>query len=190
MRNYQSKMAIISGLALVALILGFAGMAVSAVRSDAEYMIAAADAKADAATAQADKLQQQVDTITTEASDLQAKADALAARELLPDGMTAEYAGEYECTAYDANCDICDTTNITATGTKPTPGITAAADWDVLPAGTCIYIEGVGIRIIEDSGGAVQGNKIDVLVGSHQEAASWAGWGRHAVWILRGGATQ
>lgn len=53
--------------------------------------------------------------------------------ELLPDGMTAEYAGEYECTAYDANCDICDTTNITATGTKPTPGITAAADWDVLP---------------------------------------------------------
>ena len=106
-------------------------------------------------------------------------------KEFLPTGMAAEYAGEFDCTAYDANCEICQTTNITATGTLPVPGVTAAADWDILPPGTVIYIEDVGIRVIEDRGGLVQGNKLDVLVEDHATAASWAGWGSHKVWILK-----
>lgn len=116
--------------------------------------------------------------------------DQLDRRQLLPEGMAAPVdLGEYLCTAYCAEeyPHICGGNGITAGGTKPTPGITAAADWDELPAGSVIYIEGIGIRVIEDTGGAVKGRALDVLVASHAEAESWPGWGSHRVWLLQKG---
>lgn len=57
----------------------------------------------------------------------------------------------------------------TATGTTPTPGRTIAADPKVLPYGTVVIIDGHEYTV-EDCGGAIQGNRIDILVDTHAEA--------------------
>lgn len=61
----------------------------------------------------------------------------------------------------------------TASGVMPEEGRTVAADWDVLPAGTEIYIDGVGWRTVEDTGGAIRGDTIDIFFERHEEAAAF-----------------
>ena len=61
----------------------------------------------------------------------------------------------------------------TSTGTIATPGRTVAVDPDIIPYGTTIEIEGVGVRIAEDCGGAIKGNRIDLLFDTHEEALEW-----------------
>ncbi|MBO4637876.1 MAG: SH3 domain-containing protein [Clostridiales bacterium] len=56
----------------------------------------------------------------------------------------------------------------TATGATCCQGRTVAADWNVIPAGTTIYIEndplgGDGYYVVEDRGSAVTGNHIDIF---------------------------
>ena len=63
-----------------------------------------------------------------------------------------------------------------------TPGVTVAADPDVLPLGTRIYIDGIGERVVQDTGGAIKGRKIDLAMESHQEAVAW-GVQHKGVWI-------
>lgn len=64
--------------------------------------------------------------------------------------------------------------------------MTVAADPDAFPFGTVIYIEDVGIRIVQDTGTDIQGKRLDVAVsGSHADALHWDGYGQHRVWIIR-----
>ncbi len=58
----------------------------------------------------------------------------------------------------------------TATGTRAVEGRTIAVDPKVIPLGWWVYIEGIGYRRAEDTGSAVNGNKIDVFVGTEAEA--------------------
>ncbi|MCB5374033.1 3D domain-containing protein [Amedibacillus dolichus] len=44
-----------------------------------------------------------------------------------------------------------------------------AADWSILPAGSEVMING-NTYIVEDRGGAIQGNVIDVFVGTEAES--------------------
>ena len=67
-------------------------------------------------------------------------------------------------------------TGTTASGTKAQEGRTIAADWSVLPKGTRVEIEGVGIRTVEDRG--VSGKSVDVFMNSHQTALNF---GRRSV---------
>ena len=76
---------------------------------------------------------------------------------------------------------------ITSSGAKVQPGVTVAADTSILPYGTVVYIEGIGLRVVQDTGSAVVGNKLDVSVNTHAEALSWSGWGSHRVWIVTAG---
>ena len=62
--------------------------------------------------------------------------------------------------------------------------MTVAADPDVLPLGSAVYIEDVGLRYVQDTGSAVKGNALDVAVDTHSEALSWPGYGTHRVWLL------
>lgn len=55
---------------------------------------------------------------------------------------------------------------ITASGTRVTEGRTIAVDPKVIPMGWWVYIEGIGFRRAEDTGGAVKGKKIDVYFDS------------------------
>ena len=61
----------------------------------------------------------------------------------------------------------------TATGTIATAGQTIAVAPSVIPYGTRVEIEGVGVRIAEDCGGAIKGNRIDLLFATHEEALEW-----------------
>ncbi len=61
------------------------------------------------------------------------------------------------------------TGNRTATGTWPQAGRTIAADPNVIPLGSVIYIEGFGRRVVEDTGGVIKGNSIDIFMDTEQE---------------------
>lgn len=60
--------------------------------------------------------------------------------------------------------------SVTATGARTTPGRTIAVDPNVIPYGSRVYIQGVGWRVAEDTGGVIKGNKLDVCVASRSEA--------------------
>ncbi len=101
----------------------------------------------------------------------------------LPDGLTKEYAGKFLCGILhrripahlrhrrrhhrqwrtgDGGADRCGRRS--------------------LPFGTVLYIEGIGVRVVQDRGAAIQGNKLDVAVsGSHEDALAWSGYGEHRV---------
>lgn len=64
----------------------------------------------------------------------------------------------------------------TATGMPLTrdPGLKViAVDPDVIPLGTKVYVEGYGMAIAADTGGAIQGNKIDVFLPTEEECISY-----------------
>ena len=77
-------------------------------------------------------------------------------------------------TAYTPNCNGCS--GITATGinVKSNPDMKLiAVDPNVIPLGSKVWVEGYGYAIAADTGGAIKGNKIDVLVSSKSAAKSW-----------------
>ena len=78
----------------------------------------------------------------------------------------------YKITAY-CPCSKCcgKATGRTASGTRATPGRTVAASGKYA-FGTKLNIGG-HIYTVEDRGGAITGNKIDIFVGSHAEALQW-----------------
>lgn len=92
------------------------------------------------------------------------------------------YAGEFEISYY-CPCTACcgKTDGITASGTLAKEGQTVAADWDMFPPGTEIYIEGIGYRTVEDKGGAIIGKRLDVYTDSHSAALEA---GRHTADVL------
>lgn len=44
-----------------------------------------------------------------------------------------------------------------------------AADTSQLPFGTKIYIKGIGWRTVQDRGGAIKGNRLDIYIPSHND---------------------
>ena len=75
--------------------------------------------------------------------------------------------------AYCACSKCCGKTNaITASGTYATAGRTIAAPSNY-KFGTKIELEGMGTYVVEDRGGAITGNKIDVYFNSHSEALAF-----------------
>jgi 3D (Asp-Asp-Asp) domain-containing protein len=85
-------------------------------------------------------------------------------------GMTYKKSISAKVTAYtpyDAGCN-----GITATGAKATKGV-IAVDPSVIPLGTKVYVPGYGVAIAADTGGAINGNRIDVCYDTKNEAFSW-----------------
>ncbi|WP_243292191.1 3D domain-containing protein [Bacillus sp. FJAT-47783] len=76
-----------------------------------------------------------------------------------------------EATAYTAYCKGCS--GITATGVdlraNPNQKV-IAVDPDVIPLGSKVYVEGYGYATAEDTGGAINGKRIDVFIPSLKEA--------------------
>ena len=79
--------------------------------------------------------------------------------------------GNYKLTFYDP-CVSCNGNDqaLTATGTTLTEGRTIAVDPSIIPLGSRVFIEGYGVFIAEDTGGAIKGNKIDIAVTTHERA--------------------
>lgn len=72
----------------------------------------------------------------------------------------------------------------TATGVKAKAGHTIAVDPKVIPYGWWVYIEGVGYRRAEDTGGAMKGGKIDVFVNTDSEARKFGRKRNKTVYII------
>lgn len=70
---------------------------------------------------------------------------------------------------------------ITATGVKAKANHTIAADPSVLPYGTEI-LTSLGEFVVEDCGGAIKGNKIDIFFNDHQEAVEF-GVKELTIWV-------
>lgn len=60
----------------------------------------------------------------------------------------------------------------TAMGTRARVG-EIAVDPSVIPLGTRVYIEGVGARRAEDTGGNIKGNTIDIYMNTQSECIRW-----------------
>lgn len=129
------------------------------------------------------------ETIEQLQTEVEQLTDTIAADQ----SIALTYAGEFQCTAYcsEEYPHICgEGQGITSSGAKVQPGVTVAADTSIFPYGTVILIEGVGMRVVQDTGSLIKENALDVAVGTHAEAISWSGWGSHKVWIVTGGETD
>ena len=90
-------------------------------------------------------------------------------------GSTISTTGEtkiFKITAY-CPCSKCcgKQTGITASGTRATAGRTIAAS-SQYSFGTKLLING-NVYTVEDRGGAIKGNKIDIYMNTHSEALAW-----------------
>ncbi|MCQ2968960.1 MAG: ubiquitin-like domain-containing protein [Clostridium sp.] len=78
--------------------------------------------------------------------------------------------------------------DLTATGSVPTynpSGIsTISVDPSVIPLGSLVYVDGYGKAIAADTGGAIQGNIIDVYVNSNSDAINWGRQHNIPVYII------
>ncbi|WP_336786587.1 3D domain-containing protein [Paenibacillus sp. MMO-177] len=121
-----------------------------------------------------------------------------ATRGILRDGVndnsnnTANFIGEFTITAYTAGYESTQKKpgqkgyGITYSGTTVKEGRTIAADLDVLPVGTRVYIDGVGERTIEDRGGGVRGQHIDLYIAKLADAKAW-GKQKKKVYVIEWG---
>jgi 3D (Asp-Asp-Asp) domain-containing protein len=74
---------------------------------------------------------------------------------------------------------------ITFSGTRVQEGRTVAVDPSIVPLGSTLYIEGVGIRKAEDTGKAIRGRKIDVYIEDLHEARSFGVKPNVNVYVLK-----
>ncbi|WP_062513469.1 LysM peptidoglycan-binding and 3D domain-containing protein [Halobacillus sp. KGW1] len=82
-------------------------------------------------------------------------------------------------TAYTANCAGCSGVTATGIDLKANPDLKViAVDPNVIPLGSKVYVEGYGTAIAGDTGGAINGNKIDVYM---KDRASALDFGRKTV---------
>jgi 3D (Asp-Asp-Asp) domain-containing protein len=103
--------------------------------------------------------------------------------------VECEYLGEFEITYYTAGPESTGKYpghpeyGITRSGTTVEEGRTIAADWSILEPGTKVYIDGIGERVVEDTGNLIVGKSIDVYV-EDVEAARQLGRHKADVYIL------
>ena len=84
--------------------------------------------------------------------------------------------GEFELTAY-CGCELCcgawsDEKSTTASGTHAAEGRTVAVDTDIIPLGSIVEIDGHEY-VAEDTGAAIQGERIDIYFTSHNDAVEF-----------------
>ena len=88
--------------------------------------------------------------------------------------------GEFKVTAY-CSCEKCcgrwaqnrpDGIVYGASGEVLIPNVSIATDTSVIPYGETVVINGREY-VSHDCGGAIEGNRIDIYMGSHEEALDW-----------------
>ncbi|WP_196220229.1 G5 and 3D domain-containing protein [Terrilactibacillus tamarindi] len=77
-------------------------------------------------------------------------------------------------TAYTADCKGCSGYTKTGLNLKSSPGTKViAVDPKIIPLGTRVYVEGYGYAVAGDTGGAIDGHKIDIFFPSKHQANNW-----------------
>jgi 3D (Asp-Asp-Asp) domain-containing protein len=98
----------------------------------------------------------------------------------LPGSLWASVHSTVVATGYCACPECCGPNSpdaggrgFTASGKRPHPGVTVAADWSLFPPGTRLFIQGVGDRVVQDRGREIVGPRIDVFFSRHAEAVAF-----------------
>ncbi|MEG0386059.1 MAG: 3D domain-containing protein, partial [Solibacillus sp.] len=79
-----------------------------------------------------------------------------------------------EATAYTPYCAGCSGISAAGINLRANPDLKiVAVDTSMIPLGTKVWVEGYGYAVAGDTGGAIKGNKIDILVQSKSEAYNW-----------------
>lgn len=137
-------------------------------------------------TKQIDTLQQKLsdaeNTIKEQETTIQKiKQEEEVQKKKLEDAEKNTYLGNFNLSFYSKEQFP---NSSTSTGVMPQVGVTVAVDPKVIPLGTKIHIEGLGVRIAQDTGGAIKGNKLDVFVETTAEAYQMGRQNRK-VWIVK-----
>lgn len=100
------------------------------------------------------------------------------------DGTIADSSGSTALSTFTMQATAYTGGTFTATGTTPVynpSGIsTVAVDPSVIPLGSKVYVSGYGTAIAADTGGAINGNIIDVYFNSEADCIAW---GRRTVTV-------
>ena len=101
--------------------------------------------------------------------------------------VKGEEKGRFSLSGYCA-CNKCGSgTGITASGKPVREAHTIASDWKVLPKGTVIILENAvgkdgqiydGVYVVEDRGGGVKNNHLDIYRPTHELASMVTHYGR------------
>ncbi len=83
-----------------------------------------------------------------------------------------ESLGLFTATAYCPNSENTGKQCLTYSGTVPKPQHTISADITILPLGTKVMIDDI-VYTVEDIGGSVKGNKVDIFFASRAEALNF-----------------
>ena len=121
--------------------------------------------------------QQQIDDIAEFKAQMQEFMDKLNIME-----MEATAYAPLDPAAIEGMCYSGDPL-VTATGARTTPGRTIATDPDVIPMGARVFIPGVGVRVAEDVGPAIKGNRLDLCMSSRSAALDYGKRRVVAVWV-------
>ncbi|SDO28389.1 3D domain-containing protein, partial [Alkalicoccus daliensis] len=79
-----------------------------------------------------------------------------------------------EATAYTAYCVGCSGVTATGIDLRANPNqLVVAVDPNVIPLGSTVHVEGYGQAIAGDTGGAIQGNKIDLFMPERGDAVNF-----------------
>lgn len=94
------------------------------------------------------------------------------------------FLGEFYCTGYTPSLSENGGYSTTYDGKRLWDVVdeAVAVDPSIIPIGKKIYIEGLGYKIARDTGGAIKGNRIDVLVSTLGETYNCTG--NYKVYIL------
>lgn len=100
-----------------------------------------------------------------------------------PENTYGRYLGTFYCTGYTPSPSENGGWTVTAMGDNlwNSVGWAIAVDPRVIPLGTRVYIEGIGYRVARDTGGAIKGNRIDILTSSNSQ--SYAVTGNYKVYL-------
>lgn len=151
---------------------------------DSDYVITYAKEIYASKSREQSKAQESLNSLTAEQAKLKSE------KQTLEEKISSKkvYVGQFKLTGY-CPCYSCSEGwgySTAMTGVRAQEGVTVAADTSKLPLGTRIYIEGVGERVVQDVGGAVKGNKIDIFVNNHSSCYNSAyNQSSAAVYILK-----
>ena len=133
---------------------------------------------------QIDFLKQKIDELEARLQDIQDGLDSLL--------ETFDMAETYTITGYAPldpqavyGLDYIGNPAVTASGDRPIPGQTVAADKSI-PFGTKVWIEGVGVRTVNDRGGSIKRGRLDLCMATKSEAVAF-GRQKRKVIILKEG---
>jgi 3D (Asp-Asp-Asp) domain-containing protein len=140
-----------------------------------------------------DELQKQADEIQRITDDIKRRMPEPSRGGVKRESLTS--VGDFTVTAY-CPCEVCcgkwsnPENPTTASGELATEGITVGADWNVIPKGAKIYIEGIGERIVQDKPADwiiehYNGRIIDLYMESHDTALKF-GKQKRRIYIIEG----